>query len=223
MYVLNAHRLKYLRNMLGAPMNIIINYSSCQEGVDFQKSCCTQLKEKGLISNFHCVNDCLDEILAAFQLREADFKCDLHFKICLYGMAALHFCEADYLCFFTGDSTPLSVTNFIRDAIAHDVNSSSPHTYMLSWTSDYRIVEREAYAADKNFYYTNNFSDQNFVINTTRFSDRTSLLKNYCLSGFPHVDAFESRFFYYMRLHGIPRCVYKYGRYDHKNWPLPHQ
>jgi len=212
--VLAKDRLLHINNILNSRMDIIIN--KCEE-YEIIKLFCSNLQKENLINNYFCVNEEEKNILSTFNLTQKNFSNNLHYNICLYGMAALYFCKTDYICFFTGDSTPLYVGNFVKDSIEHDKNSSIPHTYMLRWCNT-DGVKRESFKEDEKFFYTKLFSDQNFLINTKHFNYK-ELLQNYKQpSLFPHIDAFEARFFDYMRLHNIDRCVYKNGKYLHRNY-----
>lgn len=215
--VLDKNRLLHINKILNSRMDIIIN--KCEE-YEIIKLFCSNLQKENLINNYFCVNEEEKNILNTFNLARENFSNNLHYNICLYGMAALYFCKTNYLCFFTGDSTPLYIKDFVKDSIEHDKNSNSPHTYMLRWCDTNGLKRDDGIVKeDEKFFYTTGFSDTNFLINTKHFNCK-ELLQNYIQQSslFPHIDAFEARFFAYMRLHNIHRCVYKHGEFLHRNY-----
>lgn len=213
--VLSVKRLQNINETLNGRMDIIINKSN---NYNIIKVLCESLKTKNLINNYYSVDENIEEILKTFNIKRENFSNNLHFNICLYGMGALYFCKTDYLCFFTGDSTPLYVNNFVSDCIKHDKNNEKIFTYMLRWSNENCCARNESYMEDENFLYTQGFSDTNFLINVKRFNYQ-NLLQEFSMSSlFPHIDAFEARFHAYMKANNINRCVYKHGEYLHRNY-----
>jgi len=216
--VLNKNRLISLNKKVKKQFNIIINLSRNYQEI---KKICENLKQSNIISDFFCVNEKLEQILNYFNVEKCHFKNERNFNICLYGMAALFFCKSEYLCFFTGDSMPIDISNFVQDSIKHDEKNSSLFTYMLSWTQRSELLLQESCFEDSNFYYNCNpvrFSDQNFLINAKKLNNYKNIFQDFTESGFPDIDAFESRFNKFMLKNDILRCVYKHGTYIHENF-----
>jgi len=213
-YVLDENRILNTTQLIKLPYNIIINLCDNYIAV---KEHCEILRKKKLINNYFCVNEYLHDILEYFNLTESQFTCNLHYKICLYGMAALFFSKTQYLFFLTGDSIPTSMTNFIMDCLTHDKQTSEPYTYTLNWADSLDHPRSQSYKEDEKFLYVKNFSDQNFLVNKS-YLNFNKLLQEFNTTDYPHIDAFESRFSKYMSNNNISRAVYKQGNYTHRNF-----
>jgi len=213
-YVLNEKRILNTTQLIKLPYNIIINLCDNYMAV---KEHCEILREKKLINNYFCVNEYLYDILEYFDLTESQFTCKLHYKICLYGMAALFFCKTQYLFFLTGDSIPTYMTNFIMDCLTHDKQTSELYTYTLNWADSLDHPRSQSYKEDEKFLYVKNFSDQNFLVHKNYLNIK-KLLQEFNTIDYPHIDAFESRFSKYMSNNNISRAIYKEGNYKHQNF-----
>jgi hypothetical protein len=133
-------------------------------------------------------------------------------------MAAFYFCKSQYMCFFTGDSTPLTLDNFFKDCIDDDLKNNEKKVYTLCWTPYSNDIKEKSIKDDLLFFYDKTaFSDQCYFLNIKKFNFK-KILQNYTSNMFPHLDAFESRFYSYMQNNNLTRLVYKKGLYIHKNY-----
>lgn len=216
LYVLNEERILNTTQLIKLPYNVIINLCDNYMTV---KEHCEILRKKKLINNYFCVNEYQYDILKDFDLTEQQFTCNLNYKICLNGMAALFFCKTRYLFFLTGDSIPTYMINFIRDCLIHDKQTLELCTYTLNWADslDHPRSQSHFYKEDEKFLYDKYFSDQNFLVNKNHLIIK-KLLQEFNTTGYPNIDDFESRFSKYMSDNNISRAIYKAGNYKHQNF-----
>lgn len=215
--VLSERRLNQMADLMRQPTNIIIN--SPEANPDQIEALCEERKSQGLISEyFKTGGPIAEQIEDAFRLTSESFSCSLHHRICLYNMAAIYFCPTDYLCFFTGDSIPVVVNNFLEKSIEQDKKSEKLHTYSLCWQEPITAGVTSSHEEDENFFYNQTaFSDQQYLINISKF-DLGKMLQKPSSEGYPHSDAFESRMWQYMHSNGITRAIFKRGHYHHQNY-----
>jgi len=217
LHVLNEDRLHYINKNINHLMFIIINTFDYHE--DIQQHC-EKLKNKKLILDYVNIYNVYQSILDMFDLTKEDFTCDLHYKICMYNMAAFYFCKTPYMGFFTGDSTPVVFNNFFDVCIQDDITTQEQRVYTLCWRPEIDVIKNVSFNEDEHFYFDKTaFSDQCYFLNIRKFSNNFKfLLKEYTENLFPHLDAFESRFFKYMTNNNVIRRIYKNGLYLHKNY-----
>lgn len=213
--VLSEPRLKQMLELLKQPTHIVIN--SPDTNPEPIISLCKERQSQGLISKFYKTGNAA-KIKEVFALREKDFSCNLHYRICVYNMAAIYFCPTKYLCFFTGDSIPVVVNDFLEKSLEQDQTSKELYTYSLCWQEPINVSTTCAFEEDDNFFYNKTgFSDQHYLMNISKFN-LPELLQHASSEGYPHHDAFESRMWQYMVKNMVSRAIFKRGSYHHQNY-----
>ena len=138
-------------------------------------------------------------------------------------MAAILACKTDWLLYITEDVTldDSCIEDWVKKSIDKMLEEPSVLVCNPLWNNDFEMAQKESIREDEDFWYSNTFSDQCYLININRIKEKKMIFseRNYLTEKkFPIYggNCFERRFSAYLNNHSLYRCTYKHCSYIHK-------
>ena len=179
-----------------------------------------RLVSSGILTDFIIVRDHEKAALEFFELSREDLTSGFVYSIA--ELVGLFVCSTEYLLHYSGDSRPLKKTPWLDSALARMEKDSRAKVANLTWNANYSEAAAESFAEDDNFYIGYGFSDQNYLVRTADFrSPAVYHEKNPLSERYPGYggELFEKRVDSWMRNHEHYRLTYRFGAYEHRNFP----
>jgi hypothetical protein len=174
--------------------------------------------KRGAFTNYYFVEDYEKETLNALNLRRDEIGIGYVYSITEW--VGLHLCKTKYMLHYMGDC--ISATN--HDWITPSLNLLENYPEVTSttqvWDHKYHEPKLESQYEIGDFYISNGFSDQCFIVRREEFyadiyRERYPDDIRYPAYG---GDLFERRVYAWMRNHNKLRGIYKHSSYIHRNW-----
>jgi len=202
---------------------IINNVDNYQPVIDIAKK---KIRD-GVLTDYYIAEDHAEKILKFFNLKKEDFKKDSTFSgsndwiyyNALAPLAAIYFCNSDYLLYHTGDSFLDKPVSWVDKAINLLEKKRKYKVANLTWNENYLEAKKESYKTKKDFFVSKRgFSDQCFLVKKEDFRKPIYNSIHKDSHHFPRGDVFEKRVFSHMLNNGWKRITYSQGSYIHENF-----
>jgi hypothetical protein len=179
-----------------------------------------RLVAEGVIDEFHVVKDHAAAALESLGIAEESFGRGYHYSIA--ELVAIYLTKTDYLLHFSGDSKMgPGQPPWIDQAI--DALDTRPELLVANptWNAQFAEAKSEAFTEDDDWYYSHGFSDQCYLVQTTRFQQPIYNEQHAASARYPAYggELFEKRVDAYMRNHLLYRITSKHAAYLHRNFP----
>ena len=212
---------------------------------ELAKGKCEILKEQKIIDDYIFSFDCSEDIQQTFHgcdretfFRKTTLREKMHALLekkkiksiydgiyySISQIASIVTCPTKWLLFITEDVRlhPKALATWVGLAI--DVINKKDEVLVANplWNAQVDWAQYESLYEDKEFWYSERFSDQCFLINTDKlklFKGILSEKNKECEKVFPYYggNCFERRICAYMRNHHLLRATYKHDYYIHKD------
>jgi hypothetical protein len=179
-----------------------------------------RLVHEGVLNNVVIVREHEKAALDFFELSREDFTSGFVYSIA--ELVGLYVCDTDYLLHYSGDSRPVGRTDWLSAALTRFESDPRAKVANLTWNGNYAEAASEAFAEDEKFYIGYGFSDQMYFVRTADFrSPEVYHESNPVSARYPRYggELFEKRVDSWMRNHEYYRLTYRFGAYEHRNFP----
>jgi hypothetical protein len=179
-----------------------------------------RLVHSGVLTDYVIVRDHEKSALEFFELSRDDLTSGFVYSIA--ELVGLHVCTTDFLLHYSGDSMPLAATPWMTAALSRMEGDNRAKVANLTWNGNYSEAAAESFAQDENFYIGYGFSDQMYLVRTADFrSPAVYHETNPHSARYPVYggELFEKRVDSWMRNHQYHRLTYRFGAYQHRNFP----
>jgi len=175
---------------------------------------------KNIIDSYFLVSEYKNMVLDFFQIPENSFNGGYYYSIS--ELTGIYCCKTDYLLHFAGDSRiERNNSNWINDAMElmkhrHDISIANP-----VWNFKYSEAKNESTEEDSQWFYSQGFSDQCYLIKTEEFRQPVYNYRHPDSDRYPKYggELFEKRVDSYLRCLNKSRITAKNVSYIHQNIP----
>ncbi|RXG12328.1 hypothetical protein [Leeuwenhoekiella aestuarii] len=175
--------------------------------------------DQGVISEYFIVGKYATKALDYFGIVQASFKGGYYYSIA--ELVSIFICQTDYLLHFSSDSyLPFNNNQWIMEAIG--ILQGNKHIIAANpvWNFNFKEAESESFNEINNFYVSQGFSDQCYLIKVADFKGKFYNKTNSYSKRYPDYggESFEKRVDSYMREENLFRITSKTDSYIHKNF-----
>lgn len=177
------------------------------------------LVNQNIIDSYCVVEDYADEVLNKFNITKESFKGGYYYSIA--ELVSIYLCETDYLLHLSGDSIIENKEfNWIDKAIDIIENNQKILVANPTWNFKYYEAKAESFDEDDDWYYGYGFSDQSYLIKTSKFNKSIYNEYNPASDRYPPYggELFEKRIDSYMRNKELYRITSKHISYSHPTY-----
>lgn len=167
--------------------------------------------DEGVLTRFVVAQD----VLHAFGMKREELN-DWQYYNALAPLMAIHEARGEYLLYLTGDVSLKKPVRWIHRAIRFMQKSPNVKVANLTWNDNYREAKKESHRSTWNFYVSDGFSDQMFLMKISDLKIPYREIRPDA-SHYPRGDVWEKRMFSYMKNRGWARITYRKGSYTHED------
>ena len=173
-------------------------------------------KNNGLIDNYINVADYEEEVSEYFKIKKGQ-----GYYYLIQFLTMIYLSEGDYHLNFTADAILINNVPWIEAALSRLQENNRIIVANALYGTQRKLVMRESFADDDDFYTSYGFSDHCFLINPEIFKKDIYNEENPVSEFYPagSRDSFEERVYRFMRNHDYHRITHKRAEYKHKNFP----
>lgn len=177
---------------------------------------CKELISNNVINDYFFVEDYLDEVLERTGLKKQDIKNLKHYID--WALVSIFISKSEYLLKWDADVNLVEPCNWIEPSLI-ELNKN-PNFIVANpiWDRELKRRERESLFKSEDFLYTQDFSDQIFLVKKTNFIKPIYKFFHIYSLRFPLAEfgsIFEKRVDSYLRCKGKIRVTYRKAMYSH--------
>lgn len=192
---------------------VVINNVKNRQEVE---NICKKLVSRKVITDYFFVEDYLDEVLEKTGLKKEDIKNLKHYID--WALVSIFISKSEYLLKWDADVNLDKPCNWIEPSII-ELNKN-PNFIVANpiWDRELKRRERESLYSNEDFLYTQDFSDQIFLVKKTDFIKPIYKFFHIYSLRFPLAEfgsIFEKRVDSYLRCKGKIRVTYRKATYTH--------
>lgn len=190
--------------------------------IEAVKTAANKFVDNKIIDKYYIVEEYADAALKELKIKKKSFEGGYYYSIA--ELVSIYLCKTDYLLHFSGDSIiDQSDYNWIGSAIT--VMESQKNVVIANpvWNGKYEDAKRESINEDADWYYSQGFSDQCYLININAFKKPVYNEYNWgSARWYPEYggELFEKRVGSYISNHNLFRITSKHISYTHENFPV---
>jgi hypothetical protein len=180
-----------------------------------------KLIRSGVIHNYYIADFYSKEVLDFFKIEKDSFNGGYYYSIS--ELTGIYFCETDFLLHFSSDTIlNKNDVNWIDAAMDTMLKDKAILVANPTWNNKFNEAKDESFKQADNWYYSQGFSDQCYLIAPRLFKKIDYNEKNKASERFPKRggELFEKRVDAYMRNHDLFRITNMDVAYTHKNFEI---
>lgn len=193
---------------------------------DVVESAAQELVDKGVLTDYHRVEDHIDDAMKRFKLTRENDSLGKGYPYSVGPLCGLHTCKTKWFLHFTGDAKLFEpAPGWITRTLAFMAKDKNYVTGNLMWSRgrtkiSWPTLDRESHWQDDDFAVGYGFSDQCFLAETKRFQNldynmRHALSDKRFMKQRKPGTSFEKRIEAWKLNNGFHRVTYKKATYVH--------
>lgn len=175
--------------------------------------------DQGVLSKYFIVEEYATKALEFFGIELDSFKGGYYYSIA--ELVSIFVCQTDYLLHFSSDSyLPVNNYRWIMESL--DILQDNKNIIVANpvWNFNFKGAKSESFNEINNFYVSQGFSDQCYLIKVPYFKGEFYNESNSYSERYPDYggESFEKRVDSYMRERNLMRITSKNDSYIHENF-----